>query len=370
MNEIFLCRYRLLFFFFCFSFFSTSQNNTKGSSFIDIDYFKGYIPLHNSDILHLIEGRPGGTLIAWNQRTNGLKKWQRRYNYPDYGISMIFQDFGSDVLGATYGVYGHFNFYFFRRHLMLRIAQGLIYASNPYSKSNNPKNIAFGSRLLASPYLMLNYNKPKLIGPIGIQSGLLLFHASNGNFKAPNTSVNTISFIIGFNYDLDMQEITIKNHPDEYFLKEKIKLNLVFRSGLNQMSAVGSPQFPFYTFSAYLDKKINFFSAFQTGIEMFISMALKEEIYYRSVAFLEESSDQNADFKRVGSFVGHELFINNWSIISQLGYYIYYPYDFEGRFYNRLGLKYYFGDNWFGGFSVKSHSATAEAFEFGIGIRL
>ena len=83
----------------------------------------------------------------------------------------------------------------------------LVYASNPYSKTNNPKNIAFGSRLLASPYLMLNYNKPKLIGPIGIQSGLLLFHASNGNFKTPNTSVNTISFIF---YEVDSSP-AIKN---------------------------------------------------------------------------------------------------------------------------------------------------------------
>ncbi|MFK7814159.1 MAG: acyloxyacyl hydrolase, partial [Maribacter sp.] len=48
----------------------------------------------------------------------------------------------------------------------------------------------------------------------------------------------------------------------------------------------------------------------------------------------------------------------------------YYPFDFEGKVYNRMGLKRYFGDKWFGEISLKSHGAAAEAVEFGIGIRL
>jgi hypothetical protein len=105
-------------------------------------------------------------------------------------------------------------------------------------------------------------------------------------------------------------------------------------------------------------------------VEAFFSKALEEEIHYRSVAFPEMPSDPEADYKRVGGFLGYELFINNWSVVAQLGYYLYYPYDFEGRVYNRLGLKYYFSEKWFGTVSVKSHIATAESVEFGIGIRL
>ena len=53
-----------------------------------------------------------------------------------------------------------------------------------------------------------------------------------------------------------------------------------------------------------------------------------------------------------------------------MGYYVYYPYDFEGRVYNRIGLKRYFGDKVFGAITLKSHGAKAEAVEFGIGVRL
>ena len=46
------------------------------------------------------------------------------------------------------------------------------------------------------------------------------------------------------------------------------------------------------------------------------------------------------------------------------------PADFEGRVYERIGLKRYFGDNFFGAITLKAHGAKAEAVEFGVGVRL
>ena len=83
-----------------------------------------------------------------------------------------------------------------------------------------------------------------------------------------------------------------------------------------------------------------------------------------------DNIDPDTDYKRVGLFVGHELFINKLSLVTQFGYYVYYPFDFEGRTYQRIGLKRYFGDRWFGALTLKSHAAKAEALEFGIGVRL
>ena len=104
--------------------------------------------------------------------------------------------------------------------------------------------------------------------------------------------------------------------------------------------------------------------------DVFFSNFLKEYIYYRSVAYPDEIVDSDADYKRVGIFAGHELFINKMSVVTQFGYYVYYPFDFEGRTYIRIGLKRYFGDKWFGAVTLKAHAAKAEAVELGIGIRL
>lgn len=349
---------------------SFSQDKTTSNSYFDLNYFGSNIALHNNDILHLITGHPEGFIVGWNKRTYGNKAWEQRFNYPDYGVSFMFQDLKNDVLGLNFGLYGHYNFYFFKRNLMLRIAQGLVYNTNPYDKFKNPKNIAFGSHIMSSTYLMLNYKKERLFNHFGVQAGLSLAHYSNANVRAPNTSVNTIGLNVGVIYNLDVEnQEYISNLDDEKFT-QSIKYNIAFRSGINQSDVIGSEQFPFYVLSAYADKRLSNVSAIQFGADVFFSKFLKELIYYQSVSYPELNVSGDEDYKRVGLFLGHELFVNKLSVITQLGYYVYYPYDFEGRTYLRIGLKRYFGKKLFGAVTLKSHGAKAEAVELGIGVRL
>lgn len=358
-------------FLFCLGFgIVIAQDNKPTNSYFDLNYFKGNIALHNNDILHLIKGHPEGFILSWNKKTFGNKEWEQRYGYPDYGVSFAYQNLKNDVLGNNYSLYAHYNFYFFKRHLMFRIGQGIAYTTNPYDKVDNHKNIAFGTTLLSSTYLMLNYKKERIFDKFGLQAGVSLIHYSNANVKAPNTSVNSITFNVGLTYNLDDEDSEyIKSISNEKFT-ERIKYNVVFRTGVNESDVVGSGQFPFYIISAYADKRLGHKSAVQIGVDAFFSKFLDELIYYKSVAFPEENVSGDEDYKRVGLFAGHELFINKMSVVTQLGYYIYYPFDFEGRTYIRVGLKRYFGDKFFGALTLKSHGAKAEAVELGIGIRL
>ncbi len=109
----------------------------------------------------------------------------------------------------------------------------------------------------------------------------------------------------------------ISDLTDEKFT-QPIKYNLVFRSGINESDVVGSGQFPFYIFSGYADKRINHKSAFQFGADLFFSNFLKELIYYNSVAFPENNVKGDEDYKRVGVFAGHELFINRLSLVNSI----------------------------------------------------
>jgi hypothetical protein len=347
-----------------------SQENDTSDSYIDLNYFSGNIALHNNDILHLITGHPEGFIFSWNKKTYGNEDWEQRYNYPDYGASFIYQDLKNKNLGDNFGIYAHYNFYFFKRNFMLRLAQGLAYTTNPYDRIDNPKNIALGTRLLSSTYLMLNFKKERVFDRFGLQAGLSFIHYSNANVKAPNTSVNTMALNLGLTYNFEENSVEyIDNLSNEKFT-EPIRFNAVFRSGINQSDVIGSGQFPFYILSTYADKRLSNISAIQVGADVFFSNFLKELIYYQSVAFPEKEVTGDEDYKRVGLFVGHELFINRMSVITQLGYYVYYPFDFEGRTYIRVGLKRYFGKKLFGAITLKSHGAKAEAVEFGIGVRL
>ncbi len=218
---------------------------------------------------------------------------------------------------------------------------------------------------------MINYHKERLWKALGVKAGISLIHYSNANVKAPNTSTNTFAFNMGLVYDLDGgEEIAFVEKGEKKKITEPLRYNIVFRSGINESDVINSGQFPFYIFSAYADKRLSRKSAIQLGAEVFFSNFLKELIRFQATSFPELEIDPDTDFKRVGLFLGHELFISRLSVLAQFGYYVYYPFDFEGRTYIRAGLKYYFGKKWFGAVSLKSHAAAAEAVEFGIGVRL
>lgn len=348
---------------------TSAQENTN-KSYIDVNYFTGNIALHNDDILNLIQGHPEGTIISWNKKTFGDQAWQERYGYPDYGVSFAYQDLKNDVLGQNFSLYGHFNFYFFKRNLILRVGQGLAFTTNPYDKEDNFKNIAFGSKIMSSTYLMLNYKKERIIDRFGIQAGLSLLHYSNANVKAPNTSINTIALNVGVTYNLDEEDPEFIENTESKKFTEPVKFNFALRSGINESDIIDSGQYAFYVLSAYADKRLTHKSAIQFGTDVFFSNFLKELIEFQSVAFPENNVSGDEDFKRVGIFAGHELFINKLSVETQVGYYVYYPFDFEGRTYFRVGLKRYFGKKLFAALTLKSHAAKAEAVELGIGIRL
>ena len=338
---------------------------------LDFNYFYGNIVEHNKDIGHLITGHPQGFIFSYNQKTFGEKEWQRHFNFPDLGASLIYQDMANPNLGDHIGIYAHYNFYFLNRYFLLRVGQGVSYNTDPYDLDTNYENIAYGTHLLASTYLLLNFSKKNLFKGFGVQGGINLIHYSNGNFKAPNTRTNTFSINLGLNYQLDhneefhyQTERSIKNYS------EPIHLNFTLKGGVQTSDVIGMDQFPFYILGTYLDKRVSYKSSVHLGSEVFLSPMLEELIYYRSIAYPEDGLQGDESSTRVGVFAGYQLHLGKTSIFGNLGYYVYYPYDFEGRTYLRAGIQRDLFKNFFGSLSVKSHAAKAEAMEFGIGYRL
>ena len=341
-----------------------------GASYIDLNYFQGNIMEHNPDLTHLVTGHPTGMILSWNKRTDGSSDWHQLYNYPDLGLSFSWQDMKNESLGHNFSLYAHANFYFFHRKMVFRIGQGLAVATNPYDKEDNFRNNVYGSRIMSSTYMMLNYKQERLIDRWGLNLGLSLLHYSNGSVKAPNTSTNSILFNFGVNYDLITEPLVRVRDAVKTRFREPLRYNFVFRSGVNESDLVGSGQFPFFVGSFYVDKRINIKSALQLGLDAFFSDFLIEYNRYRAIAYPDEGRTGGEDYRRVGMFAGHELFIGKTSLLTQFGYYLYAPVVYEDRVYSRMGLKRYLGDHFFGVLTLKTHWAKAEALELGIGYRL
>lgn len=354
------------------TFFVFSQ--TKHSYF-QADYFYGNILSTNPDATIFLQGHPTGVFASYNIKTYGLNSWEGLYNYPDVGISFGYQDYKSQTLGELYSIYAHYNFYLTKRtspnQLILRTGIGLAYNTNPYDKDTNNKNTAFGTAINSSTYFKLYYQREYLLGNLGATGGLTFVHASNSNVKSPNSGVNIWALTVGLNYNLTSKEQAIKFIPSSEIEKvtEPIKINLAIRGGVNESSIIGSGVRPFFVASAYLDKRISRKSAFQLGSDLYISPMLKD-YYELSLTIPHISLGEVDSFSRISVFVGYELFINKLSLETSIGYYVKYPFPYDGRVYETLGLKRYFKEKWFASIRLKAHAANAETVEFGVGVRL
>lgn len=338
---------------------------------LEANYFYGSIWEHNPNISHLITEHPEGLLLHFNRKTYGLQAWERRYNYPDVGFSLLYQNLKNPHLGQNFGAYAHLGFYFLKRHLLLKVGQGLAITTNPYHPDENYRNNAYGSRIMSGTIFTGHLQFENLIGGLGFQAGLSLIHNSNADFRSPNSSTNTVALSAGLNYNFDhkTERNYVPRDPKMPF-SAPFRYNLVLRSGVNTMGVIGSKSFPFLTISTYVDKSLNRKSTLQAGAEFFWSRAMEEFIYYQSVAFPVGETTGEEDARRAGAFVGHQLTFRKLSLITQLGFYFYYPYDnYVDQIYNRIGLQRPIYKDLFGSVTLRSHGANAEAVEFSLGYR-
>lgn len=341
---------------------------------LEAEYFYGNIIEHNPNIAHLITGHPSGFFLSYNRKTYGFNEWERRYNFPDWGFSLGYQQMENPSLGEVLGIYSHLSWYFLNRNLRISVGQGIAYTDSPYRPEKNYRNVAYGSHFMSTTFGKASFIKENLWRGLGIHAGIGLVHYSNANIKAPNNSTNTITFNLGLNYLMDHEnfpEFIQKQDSASSSYAQNLKFNFVFRSGINASDVIGLGEKPFYVISVFADKRLNYKSTLQAGADVFFSRFLKDLITYRSIAYPEDGLSGKEDYKRIGVFLGHEWRFNRVAVISQLGYYLYWPYEFEKRVYARLGLRrYLYNDFLFGTVTLHSHWAKAEAVEFGLGIRI
>lgn len=362
---------KLIYFLNLLCIFSYAQE-TKPQYTLDVNYYYGSFLPHSEKIRHLIKSHPEGVFISAQQKTFGGNEWESRLNYPDVGLTFHYQNNKNEILGDLYGLFAHYNFYFFQRNLQLRIGQGIALNTHPYDKEKNYRNLAWGSYLMPATFFMLNFQKENIWEGLGVRAGVFLIHHSNGTIKTPNTSINTVGASLGIHYAFDSKterEYLPQSLSDTIFT-EPIRYNLAFKTGVHESHIIGSGQYPFYFISAYADKRISRSSAFQAGFDLFLSMMTKNEIQMMAVSFPEKGISADTDYKRFGFFLGYELFLNRISFQTQLGAYLYDDYKNHTFLYQNIGLKYYFYKNLFIGTELKTHFSKAEAVSFLIGIRL
>lgn len=307
--------------------------------------------------------------ISWQKPNYTTKRKLDIFGYSDIGLLFLYHDFRYDELGKNYGLYAFMEYYLLkpihRLQLSFRLSHGISYNTKPYDRYDNSKNKLFGSNWLFPFSFGLNLKYPNIYERWGAQLGISVFHYSNGNLYSPNRGANIPSIVMGINYDLRSESVLLEKNNPSY--DNSWQYLLFLRFGLNESDYYDSGLFPFFTPGFQLEKHLSFRHKVNFGTELFLSYFLREIIKYEYYVYPEFQLEKIVDFKRLGIFVGHEFFYQKFGIITDIGYYLYYPYQFESRYYSRVGLRYYISKNWLFSYNIKAHRfSRAEAIELGI----
>jgi Lipid A 3-O-deacylase (PagL) len=362
---------------FLFIFFLASQlifaqeNSAKYTYSSGAEVFSGFIVKHRDVVGNLITGHPTGFRLVFDRESYGHKAWEQRYNYPTFRATLSYYDLKNDaVLGKIVAMNAGLGFHLSdftnsKNDWQLLLGYGIAYFNNPYDPDTNNTNTFVSSPLPWNVNLRLGYSR-QLSARLNLGVAIQVSHFSNGSSKVPNYGMNIINANFGAKYSFSSEKpayLTDKKVHAGY--NTKSYLNIDFRMGLTELKPVGSGAKPYYAMSVFWNKRVSSKSIIDAGVEGFMNKGIEANIKNNS-----DLIEGEPDYKALGIMLGHELILEKLALVTQIGVYLYKPYQPEERIYAKIGLKYYFTEHIFGSFILKTHYAVAEVMEFGIGFRL
>lgn len=325
-----------------------------------------------------------GGRLEWGKNTDGRRLWEQLYNYPSFGVGFYTLDFldGSGELGQPNALYGFFMGPFKRWGKLAfnyDLGFGLSYNWNPYSKDLNPLNTAIGSH--NNVYIDAGLN---LAYPLGkhfdAEVGFSFSHFSNGASSVPNAGVN----LMGLKFALMYRFLPERPEFIEVEIPEYEKEN-----EFSVYWAVGSRNIKYDTTDAdqnerYYDRnyfmsnlvltasrQFTYKSKFGGGMEVTYDGSANDQSFVT-----DPPNHQEIPVSQrfgLGVFVAYELVISDLSVLLSPGYQIAGG-NYTGaadKFYQRMGVKYHFLPNWFGGIYIRATNfSVAHYIEWNVGYRM
>jgi hypothetical protein len=342
--------------------------------FVHINMHYGFIAAHNPNMLYLIKRHiPAGELF-FMQQTNGEKYWEQLYKNPEKGIGIYFADLGNpNELGQVIGLFPFVNFPLNPNRkfkLYFRVGDGLAFTTKPYNRITNYKNNIYSSLLNA--FIVLRFNSVFYPAKnIRMETGIGLSHFSNGAWSVPNKGANLITLNLGVGLKNKERTEPLPSIPKEEkiiaFNSEKRNwwLETFFTAGLAEEGRADGRKYGVYAITTNLIKPVLQKSRFYLGTDMFYNFS-NLAIAKRDTLFDTTNKLNNL---QMGARIGYELVVGKLALPIEMGVYFFSKITYNGPFYHRIGIRYYVNKHLILNYSLKTHWATAENIELGLGYR-
>lgn len=338
------------------------------NSLIDIIPQVGFVAPH-CEALKPLSGEPFASYeINFSKKVSGPQLWKEAYHNPLIGVDFMLSGLGTNpYLGSAYAVIPNINFQIAGSQKVFfgfRFGAGLGYLTKDFYTQGNAQNVAIGSHFNAAVNMLFNL-RVSIIKNLDFITGIGFTHFSNGALKSPNLGINIPSFSAGISLKKDNINYKKENIGKIPRIGKKFELRLVGAFGYSD------PQRQ--TFETTYSGSLTSYFLYNMNIRSRIGVAA--DIFYDKRT-VEEFSDYQTwhplrtQFWRPALSGAYFVCISNFSIILQLGSYLYTDYGSDGYVFERLGLQYVFFDHLITNLSLKAHFAKADHVEFGLGYKL
>ncbi|MCD4737165.1 MAG: acyloxyacyl hydrolase [Bacteroidales bacterium] len=339
--------------------------NSGHFNYIELKFHAGSHPNTSKYIEELLAAGYKALEIRVGTQGTGRKPWQRVHNYPQYGVGFFLANLGPNqldtIVGTPSGIFGYIGIPWIRKNrfrLNTDLSAGLSYDFEPYDAETNPYNDVIGSWM--NVYFNLNLVAYWQISErLDISLGWALSHFSNGRWRTPNKGMNLMGYNVGLAYNFNPfrgyerfkdPEAELPVRPE--FIREPIPA-LEKYSEIRVMGSVGTsttsgdpavneagPRYFNSSWYGEFSRRFWWRGNYTAGLDFFFDGSLVEGYNkpHDQVSFFEKTT--------YGAHIGHDLLIERFTLITQIGFYIYKETEERGSYYIRAGGRMALNDRW------------------------
>ncbi|PKQ64899.1 hypothetical protein BZG02_03355 [Labilibaculum filiforme] len=359
--------YFLLFIFFLLSKNIFAQENPEKDIFnTTVRFHYGVVMPHHKSISYLVNDRISAFELNMGYLPSNEKNWTKLYKQPEIGLGLYHGSLGNDrVLGNVTAIFPYINFPLVQSNkweFSTQLGFGLGYVKKHFDPVENYTNVAIGTKFNA--FFKLLVQSSYTISPKwGINAGIGFNHLSNGSISAINKGLNLLTSNIGVSYYWNEKK---RKTYTTTFIKNKLpnEFLVIWGNGMKQVSEKDHHNYYTSSLSGNYSFGINSKQKLGFGIDLFYNKAANRGKW----DFDPEISFKNRFSQAL--FISHDLVIEKFSIIANIGVYTFYKTEPEKPIYTRLGIRYRLNDYLLTSLSLKAHMGKADYIELGIGYRI
>ncbi len=332
-------------------------------------YHNGVLLPHRIAMQHMPRETTHGLELNFEKVANNIADWEKLYNNPTYGVSLLYTSTGNRTLtGDAFGMSAYLllpivNTAAFR--LQTSWGWGVGWVTKKFDRLNNYKNNAIGSNF--NLFASIKLKSEIFISPKNaLLLGAAFNHWSNSGIRKPNLGINVPTWSIGLLHKF--YEPT--DRPNKLSKLEKRALHPELKNEFMVMPIIGFTSISIHDQNIYeaYALNLNFSRVWSAKYKVNWSWDIFYNTAYRQQMDIAPSKAGNTALQS-GIMASYEQTIGNVGIILGMGAYIFDQTERKDPIYHRFGTRFTVAKNFVINTTLHTHWAVSDHMEIGLGYK-